>query len=158
MRILMLAALAAASFTAVAASSLLPAGSRDQVPLRVVSVPVPRGQFEHAPVSFSWPLDPAAELATPAPLLVESREYWQTIDGTELADGVAVELSSPGALIRLSPGRGTHHAGASAGGKPRVLTDRRRHRARRRGGRGAVVTWRADPPQPGPWCACAARP
>ena len=63
MRTLLFTALAAASFSAVATQPLLPAGGSDQVPQRVVSLPAPTGQFERAPVSFSWALDPAAELA-----------------------------------------------------------------------------------------------
>ena len=106
MRTLLFTALAAASFTALAAQPLLPAGGNDQVPLRVVSLPAPTGQFERAPVSFSWALDPADALAVPAPHLAESREYWQTVDAAELGSGVDIELSAPGALIRVSPGRG----------------------------------------------------
>jgi hypothetical protein len=106
MRTLLFTALAAASFTAVATQPLLPAGSNDQVPLRVVSLPAPTGQFERAPVAFSWALDPAAALAEPAPHLAESREYWLTVDAAELGRGVDIDLSAPGALIRVSPGRG----------------------------------------------------
>jgi hypothetical protein len=105
MRTLLFTALAAASFTTLAAQPLLPAGGSDQVPLRVVSLPAPTGQFERAPVSFSWALDPAAALTTPAPQVAESREYWQTVDGAALNNGVDVDLSAPGALIRISPGR-----------------------------------------------------
>lgn len=106
MRTLLFTALAAASFTALATQPLLPAGGNDQVPLRVVSLPAPTGQFERAPVSFSWALDPAIALAEPAPYLAESREYWQTVDAAELGNGVDIDLSAPGALIRVSPGRG----------------------------------------------------
>ena len=106
MRTLLFTALAAASFTALATQPLLPAGGNDQVPSRVVSLAVPPGEFERAPVSFSWALDPAAALSTPAPHLAESREYWQTVDAAELQRGVDIDLSAPGALIRVSPGRG----------------------------------------------------
>ncbi len=106
MRTLLFTALAAASFTTFAAQPLLPAGGNDQVPLRVVSLAAPAGQFERAPVSFSWALDPTVELAEPAPHLAESREYWQTVDAAELDQGVDIDLSAPGALIRVSPGRG----------------------------------------------------
>lgn len=106
MRTLLFTALAAASFTTFAAQPLLPAGGNDQVPLRVVSLPAPMGPFERAPVSFTWALDPADALAVPAPHLAESREYWQTVDAAELSNGIDIELSAPGALIRVSPGRG----------------------------------------------------
>lgn len=106
MRTLLFTVLAAASFTALAAQPLLPAGSSDQVPHRVVALPAPTGQFERAPVSFSWALDPADALGTPTPHLAESREYWQTVDAATLASGVDLNLSAPGALIRVSPARG----------------------------------------------------
>lgn len=113
MRTLLFTALAAASFTALAAQPLLPAGGTDQVPLRVVSLPAPTGQFERAPLSFSWALDPAIALAEPAPHLAESREYWQTVEGADLGNGVDIELSAPGALIRVSPGRGARRLTAN---------------------------------------------
>lgn len=106
MRTLLFTALAAASFTALATQPLLPAGGNDQVPSRLVSLAAPKGQFERAPLAFSWALDPAAELAEPAPYLAESREYWQTVDAAELHNGVGIDVTAPGALIRVSPGRG----------------------------------------------------
>lgn len=106
MRTLLFTALAAASFSALAAQPLLPAGGSDQVPHRLVSVPAPNGHFERAPVSFSWALDPAGAVGTPAPHLAESREYWQTVDAATLASGVDLNLSAPGALIRVSPALG----------------------------------------------------
>lgn len=106
LQIAALAALAAASFTAFATQPLLPPGGSDQVPTRLASVALPAGRFERAPVSFSWALDPFAPLAAPAPHLAESREFWQTVDGAELARGVDLALTAPGALIRVSPARG----------------------------------------------------
>lgn len=107
MRTLLFTALAAASFTAVAAQPLLPAADSDQVPMQLVSLAAPTGDFERAPVSFSWALDPALELSESTPHLAESREYWQTVEGTELNRGVNVDVSAPGALIRISPARGS---------------------------------------------------
>lgn len=99
------ASITAASFAALAAQPLLPAGHDDQIPTRLVSLPAPVGQFERAPVSFSWALDPLASLTTPETHVAESREYWQTVDGAELARGIDLTLTSPGAVIRVSPGR-----------------------------------------------------
>lgn len=116
MRTLLLGALVAAPLAfsaAFAAQPLLPAGGSDQVPLRTVSLPAPDGRFERAPVSFSWALDPADALATPAPHRAQSREYWQTVDGDALAAGIAVDLTAAGALIRVSPARGAHRLDAS---------------------------------------------
>ena len=110
MRQLLITALTAATLAAVAsaqaAQPLLPAGGHDQVPTRLATLPAPAGQFERAPVSFSWPLDPQAELTEAAPYQAESREYWQSVDAAELQRGIDLDLSAPGALIRVSPGRG----------------------------------------------------
>ncbi|AWV07191.1 DUF4785 domain-containing protein [Marilutibacter maris] len=103
---LSLAALLSAPLAANASQPLLPAGGGDQVPQRLTAAPVPAGDFERAPVSFSWPLDPNAELSAPAPHAAESREFWMTVDGAELERGVDVGLTAPGALIRVSPARG----------------------------------------------------
>lgn len=105
MRTLLFAALAAASFTALATQPLLPAGSNDQVPTRLASLPAPAGQFERAPVSFSWALDPSRSLSTPDAHVAESRESWQTVEGAELARGIDLALTAPGAMIRVSPAR-----------------------------------------------------
>lgn len=114
MRTILMAALTAALFsTAHAAQPLLPAGGNDQVPSRLAALPAPAGTFERAPVSFSWALDPQDELSEPASYQAESREFWQTVDAAQLRDGVDVELSAPGALIRLSPGRGARAVDAT---------------------------------------------
>jgi Domain of unknown function (DUF4785) N-terminal domain/Domain of unknown function (DUF4785) C-terminal domain len=104
--VLVAASFASLSFTAHAAKPLLPSGASDQVPTRLVSLPAPAGQFERAPVSFSWALDPQASLSTPSPYTAESREYWQTVDGTQLQQGVDLVTTAPGAVIRISPARG----------------------------------------------------
>jgi len=104
---LLAASLSLLSFAVHAAQALLPADARDQIPTRLVSLPAPAGQFERAPVSFSWALDPRAGLAAAAPYLAESREYWQTVDGTDLQKGVALKTTAPGAVIRVSPARGS---------------------------------------------------
>ena len=101
------AAVVCLSYAASAAQPLLPAGRGDQVPTRLVSVPVPAGVVERQPVSFSWALDPHASLSAPLPHVTESREYWQTVEGAELQSGVALKTSAPGAVIRVSPTRGS---------------------------------------------------
>lgn len=88
-----------------AAQPLLPAAAGDQVPTRLVSLPAPTGMIERKPVSFSWALDPNLSLSQPAPFLSTSREYWLTVDGSELNRGVSLPMSSPGALVRISPAR-----------------------------------------------------
>src|SRR5690606_26192775 len=56
-----------------------------------------------APIAVAWALDPAAKLAEPVPFVQESRDYWRDVDERELRAGVALPLSAPGAVIRLSP-------------------------------------------------------
>jgi hypothetical protein len=90
-----------------AAQPLLPAGASDQVPTRLSVLPAPTGAIERNPVAFSWALDPDAELSDTAPFLAESREYWMTVEGSELARGVPLQMTAPGALIRVSPARGS---------------------------------------------------
>ena len=107
------ATLVALSTTAFAAQPLLPSAARDQVPTRLAALPTPVGEFERAPVSFSWPLDPQAELAAPAPYQAQSREFWQGVDAAELESGIDLDLSAPGALIRISPARGARAIRAS---------------------------------------------
>lgn len=102
----LLAASLVPSLAAHAAQSLLPATGNDQVPSRLVSLPAPAGEFEHAPVSMSWALDPHAALSGPAAYVAESREYWQTVDSAQLQQGVQFTTTAPGAVIRLSPAHG----------------------------------------------------
>ena len=103
MRLSIAIALALVSFSALAAQPLRLAGARDQAPARLVALPAPSMPIDHAPVAFSWKLDPAQPLAPPAPFVAESREYWQTVDAAELQRGVQLKMSSPGSLIRISP-------------------------------------------------------
>src|SRR5690606_35896429 len=98
--------LAASITTASAATPLLPASADDQVPARLVALPTPAGDHERVPVSFAWKLDPEVRLQPAAPFEAESREYWMTVDDAELERGVDVNLTAPGALIRVSPSRG----------------------------------------------------
>ena len=88
--------------------ALLPASTDDQVPARLVAakkVPMP-ADLERAPVGFSWALDPAHELAAPAPYVAESREYWTDVDGESLAKGLALRTGVAGAVVRISPALG----------------------------------------------------
>ncbi|MCY7355348.1 MAG: DUF4785 family protein [Lysobacter sp.] len=106
MHIVTLAVLVAAAFPAFAAQPLLPAGSNDQIPTRLATVPAPVGTFERQPMSFASKLDPNEALSTPTPQLVESLEYWRTVEGVDLARGIDIGISAPGALMRVSPARG----------------------------------------------------
>lgn len=88
------------------AGNLLPPGSADQSPSKLMAAPVPAGQFERQPLSFSWKLDPGADVTAPAPYLAESREFWALADGTELKRGFSIQTTAPGAVIRISPAAG----------------------------------------------------
>lgn len=56
------------------------------------------------PVTFAWSLDPTAELdADRAPFAAASRTYRLTVDAAELEAGVALPITSGGAVIRLNP-------------------------------------------------------
>jgi hypothetical protein len=106
MRLSIAITLALFSFSAAAARPLMPAGAMDQAPSRLVALPAPSAKIERAPVSFSWKLDPAQALSAPTPYVAQSREYWQTVDASELDQGMQLKMSAPGSLIRISPTQG----------------------------------------------------
>jgi hypothetical protein len=104
MRKTILFALISVSFAAQAGTGqLLPPSSADLVSLHTSAAALPPGTFEHKPVSFRWTLDPTAELATAAPFVSESREYWTQVEATDLQRGFAIDTSAPGAVVRISP-------------------------------------------------------
>ncbi|TQD42554.1 DUF4785 family protein [Lysobacter aestuarii] len=98
--------LAMATTATHAATPLLPASNGDQVPGRLVVLPPPTGDHERQAVSYAWKLDPTARVEAAAPFEAESREYWMTVAGAELEQGVDVSLTAPGSLIRVNPARG----------------------------------------------------
>lgn len=106
MRLSIAIALALASFAASAAQPLRAPAATDQSPSRLVALPAPSAQIERAPVSFSWKLDPAQTVVAQQPFVAQSREYWQTVDAAQLDKGVALKMSAPGSLIRISPAEG----------------------------------------------------
>lgn len=129
--ILALALLAAGLDAAAAETPMLPPSASDQVPRHLVTLAMPaRAVSERAPVQFSWALDPNAAIVTdPKPAAVESREYWQEVDGADLQRGVGVTTTSPGALIRVSPAAGaakvpTDAVRVSRGGREVALAKR----------------------------------
>ena len=104
MRKTILFALISASFAAQAGTGQLPlAGAADLVSTHIGNAALPAGAFERKPVSFSWKLDPAAELKTAAPFVSESREYWTQVDAAEMQRGFAIDTTAAGAVIRVSP-------------------------------------------------------
>ncbi|MCW5577077.1 MAG: DUF4785 family protein [Dokdonella sp.] len=103
----------AASAHAAPALRLLAASSQDLIATELVT-PVAKRQaadaLERAPLAVSWPLDASAALdAQPQAYVAQSREYWVDASASELQAGLRLKLSSPGALVRISP-----HAGKAA--------------------------------------------
>lgn len=88
------------------AGNLLPPGSADQSPSKLMAAPVPAGKFERQPLSFAWALDPQAGVEASAPHLAQSREFWAMADSAELKRGFEIQTSAPGAVIRISPAAG----------------------------------------------------
>jgi len=71
--------------------------------------------LDRTPVALSWALDAEQALdARPQPFVRESREYWLDASEAELQRGVALTLSAPGAVVRISPHRGNRGAGLAA--------------------------------------------
>lgn len=67
---------------------------------RPAAVPASR-HHESVPVHFAWPMNetPAAALDIPR---VDSRQYWVDATGADLAKGIELPLTAPGAVIRVS--------------------------------------------------------
>lgn len=65
------------------------------------AVPASRHQ-ESAPVQFAWPISEAPVAALDIPR-VDSRQYWVDATGADLAKGIDLPLTAPGAVIRISP-------------------------------------------------------
>lgn len=60
--------------------------------------------LESEPVQFAWRLDSAAELTPVAqPHQASSKEYWDKRSADQMAAGVAIPTTAPGAIVRLSP-------------------------------------------------------
>jgi len=60
--------------------------------------------IERAPVHFAWPLAAdAGPIEAPAPYTAVSRDHWRDVDGAELARGLTIETTAPGALVLISP-------------------------------------------------------
>lgn len=62
----------------------------------------PSAHRESATVQFAWPMSeaPASSFEVPR---VDSRQYWVDASGDDLAKGVRLPLTAPGAVIRISP-------------------------------------------------------
>ena len=101
----------AAPQIAAAELTLLNPGVQDSVPSRLnADAPKRAGTMETEALRYSWRLDDAAALSAVAePQVTRSKEYWDTRSAAEMASGIDLPTTSPGAIVRLSP-----VAGASA--------------------------------------------
>lgn len=84
---------------------LLAPATGDLAPRHVVSQAPPTAPgTERAPVQFAWALEADAPAITaPAGFTAVSREHWRYVDGAELARGLSIETTAPGALLLISP-------------------------------------------------------
>lgn len=97
--------------SAPSSSDLVPSG------ITAAKIAAVERHSERELVQFSWPIEESATIdLTPQPFLAESREFWTTLEGSELAKGVAFTTTAPGALIRLSPAEPGKRAGLDLSG------------------------------------------
>lgn len=71
--------------------------------VRSKAAALPGAHQETAPVRMSWALPAAAAISPARPFVQQSREYWTTVDAATLSKGKLLQISSAGAVIRLSP-------------------------------------------------------
>jgi hypothetical protein len=121
--ILASAVLAALAASAAPAAQLLPPSADDLVAHRLVALPAPTDAIERKPVSFAWALDPTAAVGRVPVFVGESREWFAQLDAAQLRQGVPIDTTSPGAVVRLSP------LGKSTAVMPEALELRRDGRA-----------------------------
>ena len=98
-----LTVLAALCATALAAhAELLPQRAGDLTPSALAPAAAAKAaSVSHDPVSFSW--SSRAAVAAPQPFVATSREAYFTVTGAELAQGIALPVTAPRALVRLQP-------------------------------------------------------
>ena len=101
--ILSVAVLAALAGGPASAARLVPASSDDLVADRLVALPAPAHAVERKPVAFAWALDPSARVARVPAFVGESREWYTQLDAAQLRQGIAIDTTAPGAVVRLSP-------------------------------------------------------
>lgn len=84
--------------------TLLAPAVGDQVPAQLQAVERTHVKLDHAPAAISWavPADKAIN-ATPRPYQALSRQYLISASGAELQRGVALTLTAPGDIVRISP-------------------------------------------------------
>jgi len=84
----------------------LPAGPDDFGADKLLAEPAMLPESRHAEtaaVTFAFPLTGVSAAVAPSRARVESRQYFVDTDGAELARGIALPISAPGAVVRISP-------------------------------------------------------
>jgi hypothetical protein len=109
---------------AAAPARLLPAAAGDVASADVVASAAPSTAPVGGPVRFTWPIDQSADdLSASAPHRAESTSHARTLTRAALRRGVAVAVSEPGALIKLSPRSGGLRDLTVVDPRGRALTD-----------------------------------
>lgn len=87
---------------------LLPLAAGDlAAPELAASAPPASPAIDRSPVALSWPIDQtSSDLAAAPARPPESRAWWRLASPQELATGVPLVISEPGALLKLSPEAG----------------------------------------------------
>ncbi len=93
--------------TAAGAQQLLPATASDLSADALIAAPRIKGlEVPREAVRLSWPLAEGTNLEAPAPHVSASKEYFVDVTAEDLARGVPVYTTRPGALVRLNPAAG----------------------------------------------------
>lgn len=136
---------AASAFAGGERLDLPQASVRDQVPERLYAdarAALPGLEPSREALRFAWALEERTALdLVPQPFVQFSREYWQDLTAAELATGVALDLSAPAALLRLSPRRDGRAV------KPLTAADIELRRHGERLANGLAIEAVADAPQ-----------
>ena len=87
------------------AQRLEPVAADDLAAAAVVPSRLPSTAPQGGPVSFSWPTDQASDdlVARPAAHSASATGHAQTVAAADLRRGVPLQISSPGAFLKLSP-------------------------------------------------------
>lgn len=90
---------------ALTAASVLVAGDlRSQPPTLAQTAPEPFAATSREPVSYGWLISPERPLEhEPSEPRADSKHYWLEASATELATGVDLHTTAPGAIVRLQP-------------------------------------------------------
>ncbi len=89
------------------AQQLLPAGSSDLTAGTLTAAPPVKGMsVPTEAVSLSWPLAEGTALTAAEPFVSHSREYFVDLTAGDLAQGVPIYTTAPGALVRFNPAAG----------------------------------------------------